>query len=117
MGLSDRRRLFFQIRSKCQVIVKNHAFLDYPKRGFSKLEIVNLIRSGVGQLQENPSPDAIEGSFLFLVKDDLGKPCKLVVLVEEVEIEDVTTRSKGTKKETVIVCSAYREVSHEIKKN
>ena len=77
MGLSDSRRLFFQIRSKCQVIVRNHAFLDYPERGFSKTEILNLIRVGIGRVAENKSPDAIEESFLFLVKDDAGTVCKL----------------------------------------
>ena len=117
MGLNDRRRLFFQIRSKCQVIVKSHAFLDYPKRGFSKSEIINLVRFGVGQIQENKSPEAINGSFLFLAKDDLENMCKLVVLVEEVEIEDTATSSGGTKNETIIVCSAYREVSNETEKN
>ena len=108
MGLSERRRLFFQIRSKCQVIVKNHAFLDYPERGFSKAEIVNLIRFGMGQFQENPSPEALVGSFLFMVKDDLGALCQLVVLLEEIEIEGATKNSGGTHKEAIIVCSAYR---------
>lgn len=116
MGLSDYRRLFFQIRSKCQIIVKSHAFLDYPKRAFTKLEIINLVRFGLGQFRENLSAEAIDGSFLFLVKDDLDRECKLVILIEEVEIED-QPRSGGTKKETVIICSAYREVSNETEKN
>ncbi len=89
------------------MIVKNHAFLDYPERGFSKSEIVNLIRVGVGRVYKNDSPDAIAGSFLFLVKDDSQELCKLVILLEEVEIE-VKSGSGETKKATVIVCSAYR---------
>ncbi len=116
MGLSDSRRLFFEIRANCQVIVKNHAFTDYPERGFSKPEIVNLVRFGTGEVRGNKSPEAIDGSFLFLVKDDLKKLCKLVVLIEEVIIEDVTS-SGGTKSETIIICSAYREVKNEAKKN
>jgi hypothetical protein len=69
----------------------------------------------------NGSPEAIEGSYLFLVKDDMDRTCKLVILIEEVEIEleeiRATASSGGTPKETVIVCSAFREVDNEVTKN
>lgn len=117
MGLSNWRKRFFEIRTKCQVIVKSHAFKDYPERGFSKPEIIDLIKYGVGRVQENKSPEAISESFLFLVKDEFERPCKLVVLLKEVEISDSSGGSGGTRKETIIVCSAYREVSHETPKN
>lgn len=107
MGLSDKRKLFFQVRSKCEIYVKNHAFVDYPERGFSKAEIVNLVRYKTGRFTDNNSPEAITGSFLFLVKDDRDRECKLVVLIEEVEIEGETIGE--TRKEAIIVCSAYRD--------
>ncbi len=109
MGLTEKRRLFFKIRNQCQILVKNHAFKDYPERGFSQMEIINLIRVGVGQILENKSDQAISGSVIFKVKDDLERECKLVVLIEEVQ----PPLSSGGTKEQVIVCSAYREVSDE----
>ena len=106
MGLIEKRKQFFKIRSKCRILVKSHAFLDYPERGFSKMEIVNLVKSGSGRVKENTSIEAIFESFLFIVKDDSGLECKLVILIEEVEIEQQS--SGGAIKEMVIVCSAYR---------
>ncbi len=111
MGLSDKKKLFFQIRAQCEIIVKSHAFRDHPDRGFSKLELVNLVRLKTGRVAENKSPEAIEESFLFFVKDDLNRECKLVLLIEEVEIFDDET---GTlRKETIIVCSAFRKIESE----
>jgi len=107
VGLSDKRRRFFQIRKTCQIIVKSHAFEHHPERGFSKIEIINLIRLKTGSVTENRSADAIAESFLFLVKDDLERECKLVVLIHDVTIEDEVTGE--TRSETVVVCSAYRD--------
>jgi len=108
VGLSSWRSKFFKIRSSCRILVRSHAFADYPERGFSKFEITNLIKIGNGHVKENKSSEAIPGSYLFLVKDEDEVVCKLVVLIEEVEIEDLTDCSGGTKNETIIVCSAYR---------
>lgn len=106
MGLTQTKQLFFKIRSKCSVIVKNHAFKDYPERGFSKNELVQLVRAGNGQFTENDSDVAIENSFLFFPQDVEGRECKLVLLIEVVEIE-----GEGcSQTESVIICSAYREV-------
>lgn len=113
MGLADSRRLFFQIRSNCKILVRNHAFADYPERGFTKLELINLVKQGKGNFRDNDSPDAIAGSFLFFPKDDEDRECKLVILIEEVEIDG----TGGSQKESVIVCSAYREVKNETEKN
>lgn len=109
MGLADSRRLFFKVRSKSRIIVKKHAFIDYPERGFTKQEILNLVKQGKGNFRENDSSEAIDGSFLFFPVDDEERECKLVVLIEEVEIEG----NGGPQKETIIVCSAYREVKNE----
>ncbi len=106
MGLSQARTQFFEIRQKCQVIVRNHAFRGHPERGFSKQELIRLVKTGKGRFTENDSEQAIENSYLFFPTDEEGRECKLVILIEEVEIEG----EGSSQKETVIVCSAYREV-------
>lgn len=106
MGLTQKRKQFFEIRKNCEILVRNHAFKDYPERGFSKAEITNLLRCGTGNFTENDSSVAIEGSYLFFVKDELERECKLVILIEEVEFEG----ESGPERKMIIVCSAYREI-------
>ncbi len=108
MSLKEKKRLFFEIRAKCEIIVRSHAFEHYPERGFSKNELVNLVRIRIGKVTDNNSPEAITDSFLFFVKDDFGRECKIVILLEEVEILD--EESGSTKKEMLIICSAYRAI-------
>jgi hypothetical protein len=105
VGLADDRKLFFEMRGKCGIIVRRHAFADYPERGFSQREIVDLVRSGTGRFTINNSPEAIEGSYLFFPKDDLDRECKLVIKIETVQIENEDSKEGNQ----VIVCSAYRE--------
>lgn len=107
MGLNEFKNLFLKTRASCDVIVKNHAFADYPERGFSKVELINLIRKATGRFEDNKSPAAIENSFLFFPKDEQGRECKMVVLIEIVEIKDENP-TEGT--ESIIVCSAYRSI-------
>lgn len=107
VGLSDKRRKFFKIRENCKILVKYHAYVDYPERKFSELEIKNLVKFGSGNITENTSLEAIPDSFLYFSKDDEDRECKLVLLLEEIEFED---SNGATIKETIIVCSAYREV-------
>jgi len=109
MGLTQARSRFFAIRKKCQVLVKNHAFKDYPQRGFSIVELVYLVRTGMGRFTDNNSDVAIKDSYLFYPKDDENRECKLVLKIEELEIHG----QEGSKKETVIVCSAYREIKYD----
>lgn len=84
--------------------MSKHAFTDYPGRGFSEREIVDLVRNGDGPFTDNKSPQAIKGSYLFFPKDDLGRECKLVILMDAVEVEGEVSQGK-----IVIVCSAFRE--------
>ena len=107
MKLSEFKSLFLITRTGCEVIVKHHAFAHYPERGFSKVELILLIRKGTGRFEDNKSPEAIDNSFLFFPKDEQGRECKLVVLIEVVEIEDENP-TEGTK--SIIVCSAYRSI-------
>lgn len=105
LELKKDKLLFLKIRDKCQIIVKKHAFKDYPERGFSEREIIELVRYGTGQIILNSSPEAIKGSFLFKPKDKNGRECKLVILLDVIEFED----EHSTEKKLVIVCSAYRK--------
>ena len=74
------------------------------------MEIKNLVKNGTGRVTENNSTEAIPESFLYLPKDDEERECKLVILLDDLEIED----ENGTiTQETIIVCSAFREVRHE----
>lgn len=109
MGLAQIRKHFFAIRDKCKILIKNHAFIDYPERGFSKQELVNLVKYGVGPFVENDSLIAIKASYLFFPKDLDGRECKLVLLIDEVEFE----KDGAFQNEAVIVCSAYREMIDE----
>jgi len=106
VGLTEIKVKFFALRrGNCKIVVKNHAYLDHPNRGFSNLEITNLVKFGLGQVKENKYPSAIEGSFLFCPQDDRKEICEIVLLIEELEIE---TECNPTK-EMIIVCSAYRK--------
>lgn len=110
LGLAEKRKRFFEIREKCRVVVKYHAYADYPERKFSQLELKNLVKHGNGRVMENQSPEAIEDSFLYYPKDEDGRECKLVLLLKEIEFEN----DDGTfSTESIIVCSAYREVGDE----
>jgi hypothetical protein len=106
MGLSQARKQFFEIRQKAQILIKSHAFKDYPERGFSKSELVRLVRFGMGRFTDNDSHQGIDGSYLFFPTDEEERECKLVVLIEVVQFEG----EEISQKVTVIVCSAYREV-------
>lgn len=105
MSLNKDKQLFFEMRKKCEVIVRKHAFKDYPGRGFSEREVIDLVRKGKGKFTDNKSPQAISGSYLFFPKDDLGRECKLVILIEKIYIENEDPEEGNQ----VIVCSAYRE--------
>lgn len=111
MGLSQTRQRFFEIRGTCQIVVKGHAYKDHPKRKFSEAEIKLLVKTKAGQILRNDFPSAIPDSVLFVLRDDKGRRCEIVLLIEESEI---TLPTGTTKKELIIVCSAYREVSDEV---
>lgn len=105
MGLKETRQRFFAIRKSCEIVVKKHAFQDYPKRGFSEREIIELVRKGVGAFEENRSAIAIPDSFLFKPKDERKRECKLVILLQVLEVE-----GEEESDELIIVCSAYRDI-------
>lgn len=107
MKLSAAKQIFFKIRASCEIIIRKHAFADYPKRGFSKRELISLIRKDFGRFEDNKSPDAISKSFLFFPKDEQGRECKLVILIEIIEIEGLNSTKNN---QAIIVCSAYRRV-------
>jgi len=87
MGLEKNRQLFFKMRNNCSILVRAHAYKHYPERGFTAQEIINLVRNGIGRFVDNNSDMAIDGSYCFLTKDDRDNECKLVLLIEELDIE------------------------------
>ena len=107
MGFRDRKARFLKIKGSCKIVVSRHAFADHPERGFSPHEIKQLVKTGTGRVTENRSPESIKDSFLFYPKDSTERECKLVILLEEIEIEDEYGNSK---KESIIVCGAYRDM-------
>lgn len=104
--VNRKRKLFFQIRKSARVIVKGHAYIDHPERKFTQIEILNLIRSGRGTINENQARTATPGSVLFKVKDDLDRDCELVVLIEE----ELKKEDEVSVAHMIIVISAYRRV-------
>ena len=96
VGLTEDRRLFYDLRATCRIRVSSHAFKDYPERGFTKHEIVQLVRLGRGLVKDNVSNEAIDGSFIFETADEDGDFCRLVILPVKNNTE-------------LKVCSAYRE--------
>jgi hypothetical protein len=103
--LSDIKTKFFALRGNCKIVVRNHAYKAQPNRGFTNLEILNLVKFGRGQVKENGYPSAINGSFLFCPLDDQKEICELVLVIGELEVE----ADSSSTKEMIIVCSAYRK--------
>lgn len=64
-------------------------------------EIVRLVMNSSATLVANTGNDPTPESFHFKPRDDLGRECKLVVIIE-------TDARTG---EQIIVISAYREVN------
>lgn len=111
MGLNEFKKTFLEIRGYCEIIIRKHAFSDYPERGFSKMELLDLIKNGTGRFEINKSPEAIDRSFLFYPKDNHDRQCKLVLVIEVLKIE---TENPMEGKKVIIVCSAYRSIENEI---
>ena len=99
MKLKDFEQLFLRIRGLCEILVSGHAFKRHSDRGFTKKEIVLLVKEGEGRMRENTFPTAIPKSFLFCTKDEDGRQCEFVLLIENID---------GLKEKRIIVCSAYR---------
>ncbi len=104
MGLDEFRKKFFALRGQNKVQVKKHAWRDHPKRNFTEIEILNIVR-GIGQIRPNVAATALPGSFVFHAKDDDDADCEIVVLIEEVAISG---HPQGAS-EWIIICSAYRQ--------
>lgn len=98
MTLTEARRKFDTLRADgSKVIVRRHAWADYPKRNFSPAEIRALI-AGSGVLRDNRVANPAPDSFVWHCKDDDGQACELAVVFETNEANEL-----------VIVISAYRE--------
>lgn len=101
MKLTEARTLFAQLRKdERRIIVRRHAWADYPERGFTAGEIRQLVMESPATLVLNAGDSPTAGSFHFKPVDEQGRNCKLVVVLE------VDPKSGHW----IIVISAYREV-------
>ena len=98
MRLNEARKLFSRLRKDAgNIHITNHSWVDYPERGFTKGEILNLVMHGKALLTENKGNNPTKDSFHFMPMDDFGVKCKLVIKFEV-----------SSAKEWLIVISAYR---------
>ena len=93
--LKDITAYFEDNRKGSKLLVSAHAWKDHPNRGFTHLEIVDLVKNGRGSLRLNKAASAIPDSVVLHVKDKLGRNCELVLLITE-------------EANVIKVCSAWR---------
>jgi hypothetical protein len=96
--LRELSTYFSSNRKSCKVLVSDHAWKDHRERGFTALEIVDLVKNGRGSLRLNTADSAIEGSVVLHVKDRQERKCELVLIIKEDE-------------NIIRVCSAWRRSS------
>lgn len=102
MGVSKKEfeRLFHQLRKdNSRIVIKKHAYLDYPDRGFSPEEILDLC-AGPGRLLDNRAASAKPDSYVWHCKDEESNSVELVVLIE--------TKESPHSRELLLVISAFR---------
>ena len=84
MKLADARVVFAGFRSDRKfVVVLEHAYKAHPERLFTRAELITLIMQAKGLLNLNLYPTAIEGSFLFICRDDQNRNVEIAVLIED----------------------------------
>ncbi len=99
---TEFEKLFHRLRKdKSRIIVKKHAFKDYPERGFSPSEIVELI-AGPGRLFDNKAATAKPNSYVWHCRDEDENEVELVVLIEVTYVP----QEQGL----VLVISAFRRL-------
>lgn len=97
MKLTDARKKFDQLRrTRGRILVRKHAWKDWPKRKFTVGEIVELVM-GDGHLKMN-HVDRPTTPFVWHCKDQDEEPCTLAVDFQEDESGDL-----------IVVVSAYRK--------
>jgi ubiquinone/menaquinone biosynthesis C-methylase UbiE len=62
VGKKEFEQFFHKLRKdRSRIVVKKHAYLDYPERGFSPMEILDLC-AGPGRFIDNRAASAKPGS-------------------------------------------------------
>ena len=84
LTLTSARALFRKLRlDRAAVIIRRHAYADHPERLFTREELLLLVQSGNGDINENNvAPSATFGSFLFRLTDDQGRACEIALLLD-----------------------------------
>jgi hypothetical protein len=102
VGKKEFEQLFHKLRKdRSRIVIKKHAYLDYPERGFSPMEILELC-SGPGRLMDNRAASAKPGSYIWSCKDEDDNGVELAVLIETLESTEA--------KEFLLVISAFRRM-------
>ena len=85
LTLNSARALFKKLRVEpTAVIIRRHAYADYPERLFTRQELLSLVHSGHGELHENSfATTAKFGSFLFRVADNEERECAIALFLDE----------------------------------
>lgn len=84
MKLTEARSIFAELRNKEEnIVVYPHAYLAHPEREFTQAELVTLVMLARGILALNEYPTAVEGSFLFICRDEKKRNVEIAVLFEE----------------------------------
>ena len=83
MKLTEARVVFAKLRTQESCItVYPHAHLAHPERQFTQAELVSLVMLARGILTLNEYPTAVEGSFLFICRDEKKRNVEIAVLLE-----------------------------------
>lgn len=102
MSKTEFEKLFHGLRKdKSRIIVRKHAYKDYPERGFSPSEIIELI-AGPGRLFDNKAATAKPNSYVWHCRDEDENDVELVVLIEMIDVPE--------EQNMVLVISAFRRL-------
>ena len=83
MKLTEARAVFAELRTQeSNIVVYPHAHLVHPERKFTEAELRTLVMQATGILSLNNYPTAVEGSFLFICRDEKKRNVEIAILLE-----------------------------------
>ncbi len=84
MRLNEARKLFNELREHGKITLSLHVKNDHKERLFNEKEIIYLIQHTKGKLVDNnKSPTATKGSFLYLCNDLSGRDVQAGVILKD----------------------------------
>ena len=83
MRLKEARALFSELRMlESNILIFRHAYIDHPEREFTEPELKSLVINAKGLLTLNNYPTAVDGSFLFICRDEKKRNVEIAVLIQ-----------------------------------